>query len=156
MKLNRPKIKVYDIDGTLVDVSSVRHHVVSGIKEKNFDKFHRASVDCPPIDWVVEDARKAKAEGYGVFQVTARDEQYRSLTSWWLAEHEVPSDKLEMRPLKDQRADYLVKRDIVNRLLLDYDIVEAHDDNPNIWVLWEEFDIPCVKVPGWVEVEEVA
>lgn len=145
----KPRIKIFDIDGTLCDVSSIRHYVAQGIKERNFDKFHRASVNCPPIDWVKEDAQIAAMDGFPVFQVTARNEKYRALTSWWLAENKIPSDKLEMRPLRDHREDYLVKKDIVTRLLLDYEIVEAWDDNPSIWKLWEEFGVPLVKVPGW-------
>ena len=43
-----PAAVIVDIDGTLVDVSSVRHHV-AGPGKRNFDAFHRESADCPPI-----------------------------------------------------------------------------------------------------------
>jgi len=41
-----PAAALVDIDGTLVDVSSVRHHV-AGPGKRNFDAFHRESAGLP-------------------------------------------------------------------------------------------------------------
>ncbi len=142
------------MDGTLVDVSSLRHLVEGGPKnnyKKNFDAFHLGAVNCPPIEWVRVAAQDAKGMGYRVIQVTARQEKYRPSTSWWIADNFVPSDALYMRANDDYRPDYIVKRDILDRLLKSYDIVKAYDDNPNVVRLWSEYNIPCVVVPGWVE-----
>lgn len=150
MKL-RPQTICFDMDGTLADVSSIRHLVAKGEAERNFDEFHRRSVDCPPIRWVRQAAREAKTMGFTVIQVTARQEKYRPHTSWWLADNRVPSDGLFMRTDGDFRPDHEVKRDMLNNLLRAYDIRKAYDDNPSILRLWAEFDIPCVEVPGWSE-----
>lgn len=147
--LYRPPTIVMDCDGTLVDVSSIRHTVTGN--SKNFDAFHRESVNCPPIEWVVRDAEAFAFLGYQVIQVTARSEKYRALTSWWLADHHVPSDGLYMRPDGDYRPDYEVKKEIITRLLKRYDIQASYDDNPSIINLWKEFNILCVEVPGWEE-----
>ena len=145
---NRPKTIVFDMDGTLVDVSSIRHHVMRP-KNRNFDAFHRESVNCPPIKWVKNMAWDYHLQGYTVIQVTARSEKYRPHTSWWIADNNVPSDALYMRPDGDYRPDYDVKKDMLDRLLLKYDIISAYDDNPSIVALWSEYDIPCVVVPGY-------
>ena len=137
------------MDGTLADVSSIRHLVAVGEKNRNFDAFHTQSVNCPPIDWVAAAARDAKNMGYRVIQVTARQEKYRPHSSWWLADNLVPSDGLFMRTNGDFRPDSEVKRDILDRLTRVYDIVKAYDDNPSIVRLWSEYNIPCVVVPGW-------
>jgi len=153
--MHRPQTVVFDIDGTLADVSSVRHHVINIHNEakfkKNFDKFHEESVSCPPIRWVLASALDAKGMGFRVIQVTARQEKYRPHTSWWLADNYVPSDGLYMRANGDFRPDYVVKREILDRLILRYDIRKAFDDNPNVVRLWSEYDIPCVVVPGWID-----
>ena len=146
------QISAFDCDGTLVDVSSIRHLVAKGLKDRNFDEFHRSSVDCHPIDMVVKAAQLWAEAGVPVFQVTARQEKYRSLTSFWLADHKVPSDKLIMRTDGDQRSDADVKREMITQLLKDYDIMIAYDDNPSIWAVWAEFDIACIRVPGWSDV----
>lgn len=149
-----PKAIIFDMDGTLVDVSSVRHHVQGGPQnnyKKDFDAFHRDAVNCPPIKWVKNMAWDYHLKGYSVIQVTARSERYRSSTSWWIADNNVPSDALYMRPDGDYRPDYEVKKEILDRLLLRYDIIAAYDDNPNIVRLWSEYGILCHVVPGWEE-----
>lgn len=148
-RLYRPETIVFDMDGTLCDVSSLRHLVAAGLKTRNFDEFHTRSVDCPPIKWVRQAAREASSRGLRVIQVTARQEKYRAHTSWWLADQDIPSDGLFMRPNGDFRPDYEVKNDMVNKLLRTYDIRKAYDDNPSIVQLWRELNIPCVIVPGW-------
>lgn len=142
---------VFDMDGTLVDVSGIRHLVEGGNKQRNFDAFHKESVNCPSIPWVLSAAIDAKALGYRVIQVTARSEKYRPHTSWWLADNFVPSDGLFMRPDGDYRPDYEVKRDILDHLVKSYDIRQAYDDNPAIIGLWSEYNIACTVVPGWQE-----
>lgn len=146
---NRPQTIVFDMDGTLCDISSIRYLVAEGEKNKNFDEFHKRSVDCPPIPWVAASARDAKYMGFKVIQVTARQEKYRAHTSWWIADNFIPSDALFMRADGDYRPDYEVKKEILDRLLLRFDVVKAFDDNPNIVKLWSEYGIPCIVVPGW-------
>lgn len=138
---------IFDMDGTLVDVSSLRDYVTG--KKKDFDSFHRLSVDCPPIHWVANLAQSFHNEGYAIIQVTARSEKYRPHTSWWIAQHRIPSHALYMRPDLDYRPDYEVKREIVDRIRQRYDVVHAFDDNPSIVKLWGEYAIPCTVVPGW-------
>lgn len=145
------KVVIFDCDGTLCDVSGIRHLVAKGLKDRNFDEFHKQSVDMPTIEYVAQAARDWADAGMKVFQVTARQEKYRSLTSFWIADNKIPSDRLVMRPDGDFRADADVKRDIINALLVNFEIVLAYDDNPSIVALWEEFGIGCVVVPGWIE-----
>lgn len=145
------RIVIYDVDGTLVNVSGIRHLVAAGLKNRDFDAFHRASVDCPPIPEVVYSAQLWGEAGLKVGQLTARQEKYRSLTSFWIADHKVPSDLLVMRDDGDFRSDAEIKREKIARLLEQYEIELAYDDNPAIWEVWDEFSIPCVRVPGFSE-----
>lgn len=148
----KPKTIVFDMDGTLVDVSSIRHLVQGGPQnnyKKDFDAFHRESVNCPAIKWVAAAARDAAGMGFRVIQVTARQAKYYAPTAWWIAENFIPSDGLFMRTTGDFRPDYIVKREILDRLFKRYDIVKAYDDNPNVVKLWSQYGIPCIVVPGW-------
>jgi phosphoglycolate phosphatase-like HAD superfamily hydrolase len=144
----KPKAVIFDMDGTLVDVSGIRHHIFTP-GQKNFDAFHNDAVNCPPHEWVKWQAESYDSDGYHIIQVTARSEKYRPSTSWWLAENQVPSHALYMRPDKDYRPDTEVKREIIDRILKRYTIVHAFDDNPAIVKLWGEYAIPCTVVPGW-------
>jgi phosphoglycolate phosphatase-like HAD superfamily hydrolase len=141
---------IFDVDGTLADVSSIRHHVV-GTRQKNFNAFHEQSVNVPPHPHVVQMAHDAKKAGHDVIVVTARKAQWRPHTAMWLAQNNVPSDAMFMRADNDQRPDYDVKQDIYNKINKSWDVVHAVDDNPNVLRLWAEKNIPTTRVPGWVE-----
>ena len=138
-----------DMDGTLADVSGIRHHVLA--KPKRFDRFHAESVDCPANADVVAMAHEARAAGHAVLIVTARRHMWRHHTAWWLALHGVPSDAMFMRGNDDDRRDVEVKRDMLATIRRAWIPVLAIDDNPSIIALWESEDIPTVRVPGWLE-----
>lgn len=141
---------IFDMDGTLANVSSIRHYLKPDIHHgKDFDTFHAESVNVPPHSHVVNAAQVAKLLGHDVVIVTARKHMWRHQTAWWLAMHGVPSDALFMRGNKDQRKDYDVKKDILSTIRQAWTPIHAWDDNPNIIRLWNEEGIPCTVVPGW-------
>jgi hypothetical protein len=67
----------------------------------------------------------------------------------WLALNGVPSDRLYMRGDKDNRPDYLVKKDILDRIRTEFDVIHAVDDNPSVIALWQENGISTTVVEGW-------
>jgi hypothetical protein len=144
------------MDGTLADVSSIRHHLTKYDETKrtvvkHFHRFHAESVSVPPHDHVVSAAQMANMLGHAVLIVTARKHMWRHHTAWWLAMNNVPSDMLMMRGNDDNRKDYEVKKDMLDTLRRAYDIIHAWDDNHNIIKLWKENNIPTTIVPGWEE-----
>lgn len=141
---------IFDMDGTLCDVTSVRHHVLDR-RRRNYKAFHYLSVFCPPIEWVRDLSDQHNAEGATVIVVTARHEQWRHLTEAWLFQHNVPYTELHMRKQDDMRKDKSIKGEILDLLLETYDIEHAYDDNPSIIELWQERGIPHTAVPGWAE-----
>lgn len=145
----KPSAVIFDMDGTLCDVRSIRHLVDQDAGARMFDAFHEASAGCPPNHAVVDIARSAVALGYAVLVVTARKQRWERLTAFWLADHRVPSDALYCRHDFDNRPDYEVKKDILGRIRQRYEVVLAVDDNPNVLALWRESAVPCVEVPGY-------
>jgi phosphoglycolate phosphatase-like HAD superfamily hydrolase len=144
-----PKIRalIVDMDGTLCDVSSIRHYVRK--PNRDFNRFHMNSVDCPPNKEVVRLVRQAHRSGMAIVVVTARKAKYRHQTAWWLAMHNVPSDALFMRADNDNRVDVEVKRGILQEIRQSWDPWMAVDDNPSVIELWESEGIYTVVVPGW-------
>lgn len=149
----RRKAVIIDMDGTLAFVKHLRHYVIPTAEHpwKDFDSFHRESVDAPPNQEVVEMARQFAADGYAVLIVTARRAMYRHYTAWWLALHGVPSDAMFMRGNTDGRPDYEVKADILRAIEQSFDVCLAVDDNPAVIRLWNENNIPTIVIPGWGE-----
>jgi phosphoglycolate phosphatase-like HAD superfamily hydrolase len=148
--MSKPAAVIFDMDGTLCDVTSVRHHVLDR-RRRNYKAFHYLSVFCPPIEWVLDLAHQYNAEGLRVIVVTARQEEWRPLTEAWLFHHGAPHSGLLMRAQNDKRKDKIIKGEILDSLLETYDIQHAYDDNPSIIELWQERGIPHTHVPGWAE-----
>lgn len=142
------------MDGTLADVSSIRHHLTKyddskGRVIKHFDAFHAESITVPPHQHVVSHAQVAKMLGHDILVVTARKHMWRHITAWWLALNDVPSDALFMRGNDDNRKDYEVKKDMLRTIRRNWEIIYAVDDNPSIIKLWTEEGIPTTIVDGW-------
>lgn len=141
---------IVDCDGTLCDVSSIRHHVRTP-GAKDFDAFHQASGDCPPNEQALEFCRRHYAAGHVICVVTARMERHYTVTKTWLDKYmPVPYDGPIMRPDGLIHTDVSVKTRIYNYLARNYTIVACIDDNPKILELWAKIGIPEIEtVPGW-------
>lgn len=147
--MEKPSAVIFDMDGTLVDVSEIRHLVTADPKQKDFDAFHRESVNCPSHKEVVADLESWWEVGEKILIVTARSDKYKANTGFWLAMHEIPHDALFMRSEGDYRPDYEVKKDILRTIRQAYDPWLAYDDNPSVIQLWREEKITTIRVPGW-------
>lgn len=129
-----------DLDGTLVDVSKIRH-IVQGPK-RDFDAFHRASVDCPPVPetlLLIENYRKL---GNLIVVVSSRSNKFRSLTNMWLALHSIEVDLVLMRKEHDARQDILVKTEMFEHLKDRYELVAAIDDRQDLLENWGSLGVP--------------
>lgn len=150
----KPNAVIFDMDGTLADVSGIRHHIVPPNPKpkgwfKDFHAFHSESVNVPANPHVVNHAQCASLLGNKVLIVTARRAMYRNQTAWFLALNNIPSDALYMRGDKDGRPDYEVKKDILASIRTRYNVIHAVDDNPAVIKLWQENGIPTTVVEGF-------
>lgn len=141
---------IFDMDGTLADVTGIRHHVTGG--NSNFHAFHMASVDVPANDDVVQMLWDAQDAGHAVVIVTARNYKYAHVTVWWLLFQGITYDQMYFRREDDYRPDREVKAEILEILRKDgFNPIHAVDDNPSIIELWESEDIPTTVIPGWLD-----
>jgi phosphoglycolate phosphatase-like HAD superfamily hydrolase len=154
---------IFDVDGTLADVSGVRHYVLplpferngrSHKGSKNFEKFHAGASLVHPVPLVVEAAQGLHEAGFSIIVMTSRKQRWEYRTIQWLNKWNVPWSILAMRDDADERKDNVVKRDLYEKILATFPEVRvrlAFDDNPTVVELWCSLDIPVVRVPGWIE-----
>lgn len=148
----RPTAVIFDVDGTLCDVRSIRH-IVEGTTqgERNFHLFHVLSTGCPPVAETADLWEQAGRDGHARIVVTARTQRYFTQTLWWLLLNGFEPDDMFMRGWKDQRPDGIVKEELLRQIEQRYTVVLAVDDNPSVIEVWERNGIPTVTIPGWGE-----
>lgn len=144
--MTKPETVIVDFDNTICDTSSIWHLAEEGLKTKNFDKFHEASRDCPPIPTTIEDMATARKQGYVVVVVTARQEEYRHITIEWMRKNKVVCDGLLMRQTGDHRPDTIIKYEILQQLRRFSTVIHAWEDNPEVVELWRREGIPVTVV----------
>jgi len=143
----KPTAHIYDVDGTLANVDPYLHYVRSS--NRDYDAFHEASINALPNIEVLEMLNNSVSDGHAILIVTSRKEKWRGLTSMWLAKNDARSHALFMRADEDNRPDYEVKKDILNKISNQWDVVHAVDDNPSVIALWQEHQIPTTKIGTW-------
>jgi len=117
---------VFDIDGTLSDPGHRLHFIQPREDEKkDWDGFYAACGDDPPIPHTVELCRELLSAGHTVEFWTGRNEDVRSVTEQWIADHirwfTVDANTfrwgecvIKMRSKGDRRRDHILKMQFID------------------------------------------
>lgn len=142
------KAIIVDLDGTLCDVEHRVHHVQS--KPKNWNAFNQSMDLDQPYFWCIELIAAMKARGYKIYFVTGRDENFKQVTTDWLALHNVSYDELHMRKDQDFREDSEVKEEIYhNHIKKNSQVLFVVDDRKSVVERWRELGLVCLQcAPG--------
>lgn len=134
---------VFDIDGTLADLSH-RLHLIQK-EPKDWDAFFDACAADAPIHHMIQLCRTVMSWHQVVF-VSGRAERCRSATEVWLGGFGILG-LLYMRPDGDHRPDHVLKAELLDRMLADgLKPVMAFDDRNQVVKMWRERGIPCAQV----------
>lgn len=147
-----PTAVIFDVDGTLCDVRSVRHYVerppgAVGFR-RDFVQFHRASEACPSFPRVAALASRVREQGFAVVVVTGREARWRELTLRWLEKQRIGFDDLLTRPAGDYRPDAEVKEELLMEICTRWAPTLAVDDRDDILTVWQAAGIATVAVTG--------
>lgn len=109
---------IFDLDGTLADLSHRLHHITGG--KKNWDAFFDSCSKDIPITEVVEVARALSMRNAAMIAViTGRSDRVEEETWDWLIDNGIPFNTLYMRSDGDHRDDAVVKAELLNRFVAD-------------------------------------
>ena len=112
-------IYIFDIDGTLADVSH-RLHYITG-ETKDWDAFFAACGDDKPIFEVITVARALESAGQAIVYSTGRTEKVRGITVEWLQKFRLPTpQRVYMRKDGDHREDNEVKAELLDQITRHY------------------------------------
>ena len=110
-------IYIFDIDGTITDISHRLHFIQD--KPKDWNAFFMAAADDAPIWETVAVARALSKAGHRIVYSTGRSEISRGITEAWLEKFRVPwvRQLLYMRTEGDHREDNVVKSELLDKIL---------------------------------------
>lgn len=136
---------VFDLDGTLADISHRVHHVRGGTR--NYDAFFAACVDDAPNLPVIA-ALKAHVEAGNRVEIwSARSETVRAETEAWLSAQWVdPRLLVNMRPAGDSTRDVELKRSWLHALHPDERPAMVYDDRQSVVDMWRAEGLACFQV----------
>ena len=147
---------VFDLDGTLADGTHREHFIIAteDREKPDWDAFFAASGDDKPIPHVIQILRALWKDGADIEIWSGRGEgpgdSVFKITEDWLAEHDVPWERLRMRPHGDYTPDVELKRAWLNEAR-DAGVppVLVFDDRDKVVAMWRAEGIPCFQVaPG--------
>jgi len=123
----------FDIDGTLANIEHRLDYVRS--KPKNWRAFEAGipndSVNTP----VAEVLRNMRECEHTIVMASGRNERSRDATMTWLLDNNLfLQDRLYMRRADDYRSDDIVKDEIIDEIVADYDKLPDmwFDDRPRV------------------------
>jgi predicted secreted acid phosphatase len=124
---------VFDLDGTLCDVSHRRQWVAT--QPKNWDAWNAGISEDKPNMPVLEVLHRL-SNVYDIVLVSGRGSEYRQPTIDWLRKHGVNFADLYMRTEGDFRPDDEVKSELADQVEKDYRIVGVFDDRKRVVDMW--------------------
>jgi FMN phosphatase YigB (HAD superfamily) len=143
---------IFDIDGTLFDISHRVHFALS--QPKNWKRFYEEIKSDKPIKEMCELlVSTAKDKSNRIIFCTGREESYRSVT---LKQIEgifrndfMPNNgvTLYMREKRDFRKDYEVKYDLYKKMMKDgFNPKLVFEDKATVVEMWNSIGVRCLRV----------
>ncbi|HET9907243.1 MAG TPA: HAD family acid phosphatase [Anaerolineales bacterium] len=140
------EIVIFDIDGTLADVSERLHHIRK--KPKDWDAFFRGIPQDKAIHSMVRLCNMLYASGVKILLCTGRREKDRAETVKWLSQQGVNYHELILRPDGDRRSDVIVKREMLAGIDRSK-ILFVVEDRSGVVEMWRSEGLVCLQcAPG--------
>lgn len=140
------EIVIFDIDGTLADVSERVHHLEK--KPKDWDAFFQGIPQDKAIRSMVRLCNILHESGLKILLCPGRSEQYRPETVEWLAQQGVEYHELILRRDNDKRSDAVVKREMLAGLDRSK-ILFVVEDRRGVVEMWRSEGLVCLQcAPG--------
>lgn len=108
-------IYIFDIDGTLADLSH-RLHFIQG-KKKDWTAFFANCENDKPIPEIIEVCRALYRGGHDIVYATGRSNEIEELTRDWIQSKGLPPGPILMRKSGDHREDNVVKSELLDQIL---------------------------------------
>jgi FMN phosphatase YigB (HAD superfamily) len=140
------ELVIFDIDGTLADISERVHYIKR--KPKNWNAFNEGMAKDKAIHSMIRLCTILYASGLYIILCSGRNERNRPETVEWLAEHGVQYHELLLRQDEDYRTDSVVKRELIQHIDKSK-ILFVVEDRSRVVEMWRSEGLVCLQcAPG--------
>ena len=135
---------IFDLDGTLADVSSRLRLITSGTPD--FRAFDAACGSDSANRHVVETLKALYKSGYKIWLMSGRSIVFYEETERWLSKHSIPYDHLLLRPEGERKPDFQLKKDWLLEFGLNTSTLCAFEDSERVIEMYETNGIPTFQL----------
>lgn len=140
------ELVIFDIDGTLADISERVHHVRR--KPRNWNAFNAGMAQDKAIHSMVRLCNILYAAGLRILLCSGRNEKNRPETVEWLDKHGVQYHELLLRKDEDYRPDTVIKREFLQSIDKSSVLFVVEDRN-RVVEMWRSEGLVCLQpAPG--------
>ena len=140
------EIVIFDIDGTLADVSERIHHLKK--KPKDWNAFFGGMAQDKAVRSMVRLCNVLYASGIQILLCSGRIEEHRQETVQWLAQKGVNYHDLRLRKDRDRRSDSVIKREMLAGIDKSK-ILFVVEDRSRVIEMWRSEGLVCLQcAPG--------
>ena len=143
-------IVIFDLDGTLADITVRKELATKSNGKLDWDVFHDPSnikLDVPN-EPVVKMAQMFTENGFTIIIFSGRSDKTKFTTRSWLSNNRVPFQKLVMRPHKTMNfiPDEILKKDMLDKHADIDDIFLVVDDRNKVVKMWRSLGLTVFQV----------
>src|SRR5690625_3865352 len=135
---------ITDLDGTISDAEH-RVHLVRN-HPKDYDTSFAESRNDAPIEAVITVLQALKQAGHDIHIITGRSEVIKRDTETWLKQHDVPFDRLLMRPESDYTPDDRLKEKWFKKEYDPSNVLLVLEDRARVVRMWRRLGLTCLQV----------
>ena len=140
------EIVIFDVDGTLADISARVRHVRK--QPKDWDAFFRGMAEDKAVRSMVRLCNLLHDAGLRIVLCSGRNEAHRAETREWLAREGVRYHELRLRADGDFRSDVVVKREML-RGIDKSRVLFVVEDRSRVVEMWRAEGLVCLQcAPG--------
>ena len=136
------EIVIFDIDGTLADISERVHHIRKN--PKNWNAFVAGMAQDKAVHSMIRLCNLLYAGGLRIILCSGRNEKNRPETVAWLEKQGIPYHELLLRKDEDFRSDAIVKREILQGMDKSK-ILFVVEDRSRVVEMWRSEGLTCPR-----------
>ena len=139
---------IFDVDGTLMDISHRKKFVEQ--RPKDWNSFREETSNDKPFTEIFAVAIALQKAGHRIIIATGRNRSHRAITLKQLFANGLVFEQIYMRSDNDYRQDYVLKKELLQKMRANgFNPKMVFDDRSSVIQMWRDEGLKAIQVaPG--------